>query len=72
MKYAEITITVELDDSLLTDEQKEQANKADTDLSKDHPVDKGVEALTDAIAAMSPLSYFHYLKGGLDAVKITF
>ena len=73
MKFTEITITIELDESKLTTDQQTHADMADTDLGMvDHPLDKGVDALTDAIAAMSPLSYFNYLRDGHEAVKVTF
>ena len=72
MEYAEIKITVELDESKLTTDQQWNADMADFDITVAHPLEQGVEALIDAIAAMSPLSYFNYLKDGRDAVKITF
>ena len=69
MKFAQITITIELDEDKLTYEQRCKAN-ADDSFSFEHPVTQGVEDLRDAISAMSPLSYFNYLKDGRDAITV--
>lgn len=72
MVLAEITIKIEVDESKLTKGQLETADTADINLTVDHPCTKGVNDLTAAIAALSPLSYFNYLKEGREAIEIAF
>ncbi len=70
MLYTTITIQIKLDESKLTAEQRKQVYLADTNITIAHPVYEGAEDLHDAIAAMSPLSYFNYLGEGRNAITI--
>ncbi len=69
MLYTEIKIKVFVDESHLTKEQQEQTEKADSDLSLNHPVDQGtdnLEATINNIAAQS----FEYLGEGSKAISL--
>lgn len=71
MLFGEITIIIEVDETKLTKDQKEQSDKADTDLSVDHPVDNGIENLMGGIEALVQNTMaFNYLGDGKGAVDI--
>ncbi len=54
MKYAEIKITIEVDESKLTSAQQEQAEKSDKDpFNWEHPLEPCVDVFIDAIRAMA-------------------
>lgn len=66
MLYAEIVVRVYLDEKLLTESQQEVAQKADTDIKIDHPIDKGCEDLRETIEAVG-MQRFQYL--GIEGIK---
>ena len=66
MLYAEIVVRVYLDEKLLTKSQQEVAQKADTDIKTDHPIDKGCEDLRAIIETVG-MTRFQYL--GIEGIK---
>jgi len=73
MVYAEIKIRILVDEDKLTAGQQIQANKANTDISQDHPLDAGINDLRNALdrfGGVAGLSFFNYLDAGCRAVKI--
>ena len=68
MKFAEITIVIEVDESKLTKAQQKQAKKSDTDLTADHPVSIGVELVVSMLEKFVK-QRFAYLLDGREAVS---
>jgi len=69
MTYAEIKVSIRVNEKKLTNIQQAQANRAGVDSKEDHPLERGVEELVDAIEC-SGLDSFGYLGKGIDAVSI--
>ena len=68
MLYAEIKIKVYVDESKLSPEQQELANKCDTDVWLDYPADKGCDSIKNNPGNL--LTHFTYLGSGIAAIKI--
>ena len=69
MKFAEIRIIVELDESKLTKTHQEQADRADKDpMNWDHPIENQVDEFIDSIRTMvGSTSAFNTL--GVNSIK---
>ena len=68
MHYAQIKINVYVDESKLSPEQQDIANKCDTDLRLDYPADKGCDTIRNNPGNL--LTHFAYLGSGIAAIKI--
>jgi len=70
MRFAEITIRVDYDESKLTEAQRRHADLADKDIEVDHPLQMGVVNLEVALD-QNLGEPFGYLGEGKDAVTIS-
>jgi len=69
MTYAEIKVSIRVNEEKLTNVQQVLANRAKVSSEEDHPLERGVEELADTIE-QTGLDSFGYLGKGVDAVSI--
>lgn len=70
MKFAQITITVEIDENKLTQKHLDQAMLADKDPFVDHPADNCVETLTGSLKVFCGEFFTPLMENHTDVVEI--
>lgn len=69
MKFAEIKIVIDVDESKLTTQQQIKAELSNVDYTVDHPVSLGVELLEGMLKGFAT-QRFAYLLQGQEAVSV--
>lgn len=69
MKFAEITITICVDETELTPAQKQLADQSDTNLSIDHPLMQGYDSIVAMIENVAA-GHFNYLMGNAVTIEV--
>jgi len=69
MTYAEIKVSIRVNEEKLTNVQQVLANRAKVNSKEEHPLERGVEDLKDTIERIG-LNSFGYLDKSIDAVSV--